>query len=205
MVHIYKCLLVGDAGVGKTTFIKRHLTGEFQKKYQATLGVNLTPVDFHTSGGEIIFNVCDCAGHPANIGDNWQDYWPGADGVIVMYDVTSSISRDNIRSWVDKVKTVCGPNTPIVLAGNKVDIAKARSQTYSPHSDQHFRLSAKTNLNYEKPFLWLARKLLANPDLEFVAGPPIMAPELVVDAALAAALYNDRMTAVLDENDEELE
>ena len=49
-------VLVGDGGVGKTTFVKRHLTGEFEKKYVATLGVEVHPLEFHT-------NRVRCRGH----------------------------------------------------------------------------------------------------------------------------------------------
>lgn len=77
----FKLILVGDGGVGKTTFVKRHLTGEFEKKYVgkcffhgycnddfdflffvATLGVEVHPLDFHTNHGKIKFNVWDTAG-----------------------------------------------------------------------------------------------------------------------------------------------
>ena len=58
----FKMILVGDGGVGKTTFVKRHLTGEFEKKYVATLGVEVRPLDFHTNLGKIRFNVWDTAG-----------------------------------------------------------------------------------------------------------------------------------------------
>lgn len=47
----FKLVLVGDGGVGKTTFVKRHLTGEFEKKYIATLGVEVHPMSFYTSKG----------------------------------------------------------------------------------------------------------------------------------------------------------
>lgn len=47
---------------GKTTFVKRHLTGEFEKKYVATLGVEVHPLVFHTNRGQIRFNVWDTAG-----------------------------------------------------------------------------------------------------------------------------------------------
>lgn len=50
-------MLVGDGGTGKTTFVKRHLTGEFEKKYVATLGVEVHPLVFHTNRGPIRFNV----------------------------------------------------------------------------------------------------------------------------------------------------
>jgi GTPase SAR1 family protein len=49
-------------GAGKTTFVKRHLTGEFEKRYVATLGVEVHPLEFQTSRGAIVFNVWDTAG-----------------------------------------------------------------------------------------------------------------------------------------------
>merc|ERR1712235_94781 len=58
----FKLVLVGDGGVGKTTFVKRHLTGEFEKKYVATLGVEVHPLVFHTNRGALRFNVWDTAG-----------------------------------------------------------------------------------------------------------------------------------------------
>ena len=62
VVAEYKLVLVGDGGVGKTTFVKRHLTGEFEKKYIATLGVVVHPMVFHTNHGPIRLNVWDTAG-----------------------------------------------------------------------------------------------------------------------------------------------
>lgn len=71
-------MLVGDGGTGKTTFVKRHLTGEFEKKYVgtrpaplptttshvivATLGVEVHPLSFHTNFGAIRFDTWDTAG-----------------------------------------------------------------------------------------------------------------------------------------------
>ncbi len=55
-------MLVGDGGTGKTTFVKRHLTGEFEKKYIATLGVEVRPLTFSTNHGMVKLNVWDTAG-----------------------------------------------------------------------------------------------------------------------------------------------
>lgn len=69
----FKCVLVGDGGTGKTTFVKRHLTGEFEKKYVATLGVDVHPLVFHTNRGAITFNVWDTAGQEkfGGLRDGW--------------------------------------------------------------------------------------------------------------------------------------
>lgn len=58
----FKLLLVGDGGVGKTTLVRRHTTGEFERKYLPTLGVDVHPVVFHTNFGSLQFNVWDTAG-----------------------------------------------------------------------------------------------------------------------------------------------
>merc|ERR1719213_1161079 len=58
----FKLVLVGDGGVGKTTLVKRHLTGEFEKKYIPTLGVEVHPLAFNTNCGTLCFNVWDTAG-----------------------------------------------------------------------------------------------------------------------------------------------
>lgn len=62
IVAEFKLVLVGDGGVGKTTFVKRHITGEFEKRYIATQGVDVRPLRFDTNHGPILFNVWDTAG-----------------------------------------------------------------------------------------------------------------------------------------------
>ena len=58
----FKLVLVGDGGVGKTTFVKRHKTGEFEKKYVATVGAEVHTLDCTTDRGPSVVNVWDTAG-----------------------------------------------------------------------------------------------------------------------------------------------
>jgi GTP-binding nuclear protein Ran len=60
--HRFKIVLVGDGATGKTTYVKRHLTGEFERKYVATLGVEVHPIPFWTNHGKTLVNVWDTAG-----------------------------------------------------------------------------------------------------------------------------------------------
>ncbi|KAI6805588.1 hypothetical protein KC332_g13891, partial [Hortaea werneckii] len=75
-----------------------------------------------------------------------------------------------------------------VLTGNKVDVKerKVKAKTITFHRKknlQYYDISAKSNYNFEKPFLWLARKLVGNQSLEFVAAPALAPPEVQVDQA----------------------
>ncbi|KAJ3003570.1 GTP-binding nuclear protein gsp1/Ran [Thoreauomyces humboldtii] len=180
----FKLVLVGDGGTGKTTFVKRHLTGEFEKKYVATLGVEVHPLTFHTNFGQICFNT-----------------WDTIQGqcAIIMFDVTSRITYKNVPNWHRDLVRVC-ESIPIVLTGNKVDIkerkVKAKAITFHRKKNlQYYDISAKSNYNFEKPFLWLARKLIGNPNLEFVAAPALAPPEVAIDPAQLAQYENELKVA----------
>ena len=72
---------------------------------------------------------------------------------------------------------------------------------------QYYDISAKSNYNFEKPFLWLARKLVGNPQLDFVAAPALAPPEVQVDENLMAQYNNEMAEAAaqpLPEEDDDL-
>ena len=94
----FKVTLVGDGGVGKTTFIKRHLTDEFERKYNATIGVEVHPIRFFTNRGIINFNVWDTAGQEQFCGLKDGNYI-GGESAITMLDVTSRITYKNVPRW----------------------------------------------------------------------------------------------------------
>ena len=94
-----------------------------------------------------------------------------------MFDVTSRITYRNVPNWHKDLVRVC-ENIPIVLCGNKVDVKdrKLRSKAITFHRKtnmQYYDLSARSNYNFEKPFLWLAKKLAGREDLAFVCAPTI--------------------------------
>lgn len=184
--------------------MKRHISGEFEKKYIATLGVEVHPLGFSTVGphfqtplvlrnadmdqnfGQIVFDVWDTAGQE-KFGGLRDGYYINGQCGIIMFDVTSRITYKNVPNWHRKftmlmateasadharsgdLVRVC-ENIPICLCGNKVDVkerkVKAKAITFHRKKNlQYYDISAKSNYNFEKPFLWLARKLVGNPQL----------------------------------------
>ena len=88
-----------------------------------------------------------------------------------MFDVTSRITYRNVPNWHKDLTRVCD-NIPMVLCGNKVDVKdrKLRSKAITFHRKtnmQYYDISARSNYNFEKPFLWLARKLVGRDNLVF--------------------------------------
>lgn len=206
----FKLVLVGDGGVGKTTFVKRHLTGEFEKKYNATVGVEVHPLQFQTNRGLIIYNVWDTAGQE-KFGGLRDGYYIGGQCAIIMFDVTSRITYKNVPNWHKDLIRVC-ENIPIVLCGNKVDVkdrkVKAKAITFHRKNNmQYYDISARSNYNFEKPFLWLARKLAGDANLEFTAMPALMPAEVVMDNDTIKkyeAEIQDAQNAALPDDDEDL-
>ncbi|KAG7392895.1 hypothetical protein PHYBOEH_006282 [Phytophthora boehmeriae] len=207
----FKLILVGDGGVGKTTFVKRHLTGEFEKKYVATLGVEVHPLTFHTNFGPIRFNCWDTAGQE-KFGGLRDGYYIQGQCAIIMFDVTSRITYKNVPNWHRDLFRVC-ENIPIVLCGNKVEVkdrkVKAKQITFHRKKNlQYFDISAKSNYQFEKPFLWLARKLVGDNNLTFVEAPALRPPEVTISQEQIAQIEADTSAAAaavpLPDEDEDL-
>eukprot|EP01067_Filipodium_phascolosomae_P002274 Filipodium_phascolosomae@DN2349_c0_g1_i1.p1 len=204
----FKLVLVGDGAVGKTTLVKRHLTGEFEKKYIATLGVEVHPLVFTTNFGPVRFNVWDTAGQE-KFGGLRDGYYIQGECAIIMFDVTSRITYRNVPNWHRDLVRVC-ENIPIVLVGNKVDVkdrqVKARNIMFHRKRNlQYYDVSARSNYNFEKPFLWLARRLTNKPELKFV-GQFAKAPEIQIDSQLVAQhekeLQEAASVAIEDDDDD---
>ena len=171
----FKLVLIGDGGVGKTCFINRHSTGHFEKKYVATIGCEVHPLPFYTNIGQIIFNCWDTAGQE-KFGGLRDGYYVGSKCAILMFDVTSRITYKSISVWHRDLIRVCD-NIPIVLCGNKCDIKdrKVKPKNILFHRKkpniQYYDISAKSNYNFEKPFLWIIKKLSGNKNVKFVQAP----------------------------------
>jgi len=174
-IQRFKVMLIGDGGVGKSTFINRHISDGFYPKYVATLGVDVHPIVFQTTYGPIAFDMWDTAGQE-KFGGMADGYYIGAKACIAMFDMSSIVTYKNLPNWVEMYQNIA-PDTPIFVCGSKSDIMRAQvisTSTYYRKLQErgiecaYGEVSAKNNHNCRAPFLWLARKLTNHPDLEFL-------------------------------------
>merc|ERR1712032_935904 len=180
------------------TFVKRHLTGEFEKKYIATLGVEVHPMPFYTTKGMIVFNVWDTAGQE-KLGGLRDGYYIGGHCGIIMFDVCARITYQNVPKWYKDLVRVC-ESIPICLVGNKVDIkdrkVKAKQITFHRKKNlQYYDISAKSNYQFEKPFVWLLRRLVNDVNLTLVEAPLLAPAEVAIDADQIGAMENELVEA----------
>lgn len=183
----FRIVLLGDPGVGKTTYINRLQTGEFTIKYVATLETNTCFIYFNTTSGPIIFHVLDTSGQDPFF---HIPHSPGSiDGVIGMCDSRSSC-ENLMGKWYEYAHAFLHvPELPCVAVTNKVDVPQILDLSYKRRLHYKWRtyydISAKSNYNFEKPFLYLAKILMGDPNLQFTYGDPVIPPEICLNPGTA--------------------
>lgn len=174
----YKVILIGDNGVGKTSFISKFNCTEFEMKKHESLDVNIYPVLFKTQSETVRFNVWDSHSADVNLPD---EFYKNASAAIMMFDVTNVQSYENISKW--NVNCENFGHLPIVMLANKVDIARSEREV-SPAmiqyqlrkaNIQYWDLSVKDDYCVDKPFPWILTKLLGyGPyEMELIKKPQI--------------------------------
>jgi GTP-binding nuclear protein Ran len=128
-----------------------------------------------------------------------------------MFDVCSRITYKNVPKWYKDITRVCD-QIPIVLVGNKVDVkdrkVKARQILFPrKHGIQYYDISAKSNYQFEKPFVWLLKKLLSDPNLQLVEAPVLAPQEVFIDPNQIRDMedeLNKAQNAPIDDADEDI-
>jgi small GTP-binding protein len=120
-----KIVLLGDGCIGKSTFFDKlsKITDSdytFDKKYKATDNFDFNRLKLTTNKGIVIVDLWDTAGQENRGGMLRDAYLKGADGVLLLYDVSESKTVANIPKWLEQIKKIA-PNVPVAVLGNKAD------------------------------------------------------------------------------------
>src|SRR5437660_1164137 len=169
-----KILLLGDGAVGKTSLIRRFVVDKFSDEYITTIGTKVTKKDLRIESPgkvtDLTFMIWDVLGQKGYKGIQ-ESSFQGAKGGLLMYDVTRPETAESLPNyWIPHLLVVTNP-IPLVVVGNKVDLADSRRQAQEELDDLKealgvtgFLSSAKTGQNVEAGFLALAKSIIAQSD-----------------------------------------
>ncbi|KAM6112408.1 ras-related protein Rab-13 [Phoenicopterus ruber ruber] len=164
--HLFKLLLIGDSGVGKTCLIIRFAEDNFTSTYISTIGIDFKIRTVDIDGKKIKLQVWDTAGQE-RFKTITTAYYRGAVGIILVYDITDEKSFENIQNWMKSIKENASAGVERLLIGNKCDMEGKRKvqrdeaeKLAKEHGIRFFETSAKSSVNVEEAFSTLARDIL---------------------------------------------
>ena len=122
---IFKVVLVGDSGVGKTNILLRYLKNEFDTHTKATVGVEFGTKKAHIENSSIKAQIWDTAGQE-RYRSITSAYYKGAHGALIVYDITRKDSFDSVEKWLSDLKNNGEEKMVIMAIGNKCDMVNER-------------------------------------------------------------------------------
>ncbi|XP_040893459.1 ras and EF-hand domain-containing protein isoform X2 [Toxotes jaculatrix] len=169
---MYRLVLAGDAGAGKSSFMLRLTLNEFRGDMQTTLGVDFQMKRMLVDGEKTSLQIWDTAGQE-RFRSIARSYFRKAHGVLLLYDVTSETSFLNIRAWVDQIQDSTDEKIPMCVIGNKVDLREQLAEgscVSTLHGEKLAKAygalfcetSAKEGSNVVEAVLHLAREVKKN-------------------------------------------
>eukprot|EP00746_Dinoflagellata_sp_MGD_P157614 gnl/MRDRNA2_/MRDRNA2_86261_c0_seq1.p1 gnl/MRDRNA2_/MRDRNA2_86261_c0~~gnl/MRDRNA2_/MRDRNA2_86261_c0_seq1.p1 ORF type:complete len:550 (+),score=95.32 gnl/MRDRNA2_/MRDRNA2_86261_c0_seq1:100-1749(+) len=198
--YLFKLLLVGDSGVGKSCLLLRFADDSFTESYISTIGVDFKIRTIDLEGKVVKLQIWDTAGQE-RFRTITSSYYRGAHGIFVVYDITDMESFNNVKRWVDEINRYAGVTCSVMLVGAKNDLASKRVVERSQGQELASNLyggvpfaetSSKTGNNVDTAFLMLAKSItqrMVGDEKPNDAKPPIdgkMVAELLQKYSLAA-------------------
>jgi len=119
--YLFKLVLIGDSGVGKSCLLLRFADDNFTDSYISTIGVDFRFRTITIDRKTVKLQIWDTAGQE-RFRTITSAYYRGADGIIMVYDVTSQESFDHVEEWLSEVDRYANDNTSKLLIGNKADL-----------------------------------------------------------------------------------
>ncbi|KAF8654214.1 hypothetical protein AX16_003740 [Volvariella volvacea WC 439] len=174
--YLFKLLLIGDSGVGKSCLLLRFADDTYTESYISTIGVDFKIRTIELEGKTVKLQiVCVpqylisvlyiCAGQE-RFRTITSSYYRGAHGIIVVYDVTDNDTFTNVKQWLQEIDRYASEGVNKLLVGNKSDLTSKKVVEYSvakEFADQlnipFLETSAKNATNVEQAFLTMAKQI----------------------------------------------
>uniref|UniRef100_A0A452ZWV6 Uncharacterized protein n=4 Tax=Triticinae TaxID=1648030 RepID=A0A452ZWV6_AEGTS len=124
--YLFKVVLIGDSGVGKSNLLTRFTRNEFSLESKSTIGVEFATRSIHVDDKVVKAQIWDTAGQERYRAIT-SAYYRGAVGALVVYDVTRHVTFENVERWLRELKDHTDANIVIMLVGNKADLRHLRT------------------------------------------------------------------------------
>lgn len=185
--HAFKVVVVGASGVGKTAIVQHLITGNFREESQPTIGVEFKSYTLQSESDSVKLQIWDTAGQE-RFRSVSKAYFRNALGAILMFDLTSRQSFDDLGMWINDLNTLCVPNAYIILIGNKLDlqddrqIVESEAQAFAQRYNLiYLETSAKNGNNVSEAFARLGTEILRRVKDGQITLPKPPAPTRIVE------------------------
>ena len=164
--YLFKLVLIGDTCVGKSALLVRFADDCFSENYITTIGVDFRFRTLQINKSTIKLQIWDTAGQE-RYRTITNAYYKGADGIIIVFDLTSKESFQNVDSWMKEVEKHSGEDVHVTVLANKSDMDKEIEvsdaeikQFEEEYKVKVIKTSAKTGANVDESFLDMTKKLI---------------------------------------------
>eukprot|EP00922_Rhytidocystis_sp_ex-Travisia-forbesii_P038040 GHVS01056656.1.p1 GENE.GHVS01056656.1~~GHVS01056656.1.p1 ORF type:complete len:203 (+),score=12.36 GHVS01056656.1:178-786(+) len=163
--YLYKLLLIGDSGVGKSCLLLRFADDTYTESYISTIGVDFKIRTIELDGKIVKLQIWDTAGQE-RFRTITSSYYRGAHGIIIVYDVTDKESFNNVKTWMQEIDRYAVDNVNKLLVGNKCDLGSKKVVSYNQGKEladsfhmPFIETSAKNAHNVEQAFQMMASEI----------------------------------------------
>ncbi|KCV68580.1 Ras-like protein Rab-1A, variant 2 [Fonticula alba] len=160
--YLFKLLLIGDSGVGKSCLLLRFADDTYTESYISTIGVDFKIRTIELDGRTIKLQIWDTAGQD-RFRTITSSYYRGAHGIIVVYDVTDQETFTNVRGWLQEIDRFASDSVNKLLVGNKADLVSKKVVDFAAAKEfadsvniPLIETSAKTSTNVDEAFVNMA-------------------------------------------------
>ncbi|KAK5580404.1 hypothetical protein RB653_000421 [Dictyostelium firmibasis] len=161
-----KILMIGNSSVGKSSMLVRYTKNTFSDSYTPTLGIDFCLKTIEIDDKIIKLQIWDTAGQE-RFNNITSSYYRGANGVMIVYDITNQESFYNLKKWLGDVEYYAGPNISKIIVGNKCDLEETRAVDFinakkfaNDLNIPIMEVSAKDSSNLEDAFLFLIPQII---------------------------------------------
>lgn len=156
--YLFKVVLIGDSGVGKSNLLSRFTRNEFNLESKSTIGVEFATRSIHVDDKIVKAQIWDTAGQERYRAIT-SAYYRGAVGALLVYDVTRHVTFENIERWLKELRDHTDSSIVIMLVANKADLRHLRAvstedaKSFAERENLFFmETSALESLNVENAF-----------------------------------------------------